>query len=315
MPALHQLNCSFNERNVAFGGCFLDWKLIKGMFLYDNPRTFKPAEIAEMQTTLEADAQTDIKSARMYPIHNFTTPTDNSEAPVIQTFGDGSKAVVRDGVIDWTFAFTKGGYELLKALRTHNVGAPNALFYDKNNRILGYNNNGQFSTIPLQFFYASPWKMSTGSAVSVYEVRVVFDANFANEDSDYVAAGFPLTQITGLQDIHFVVNSWNQNTGLFNVTIETEIGGTNLFDAYESELQIAGIYTASNAQTGGVITVSSSTPVVTTKTFNVQLLHSDPDFPALGGSLLFSMEAPSALKAAGMIGFEAEILELDVVSS
>lgn len=314
MAKVHQLDCSVNERNTGFGGCFLDWKIIKGMFLYDNPRSFTTAEIADLQGTLNADAINDIKADRMYPIGNFTTPTDSSEDVVVQTFGDGSKAIVRDGILDWTFQFTKGGYELLKSLRTHNNGAPYALFYDKNNNILGTTDEfGNFSAIPLQFFYAKPWKMSTGAAVSMYEVRVAFDANYANEDSDYVTAGFNLAQIKGLQDIHLVVNSWIPSTGALRAVFETEIGGTNLYDQYETDI-VAAILEAINAETGGVITVTSVTPNASDKTFTVQLNHSDSDYPT-SGNILLSFVVPSALADAGLVGFDGETLSLEVTGS
>src|ERR1700733_1565552 len=138
MPTLHQLNCDTTRRNTGFGGCPVDWKLIAGCFLFDAPKVFSAPEIAALQQTLQNLASSDTKSTRMYPVHNFVNPTDNTEATVYQTFSDGSKAKVRDGVYDWTFQITQGGFCLLQALKTHNSnGGTYALFYDKEFKILG----------------------------------------------------------------------------------------------------------------------------------------------------------------------------------
>src|SRR5579859_3772271 len=120
MANLHQLNCAIGRKNTGYGGCPVDIKLIAGAFIFDNPKVFSAAELANLQLTLQNLAWSDTKANRAYPIAQFVNPTDNTEAPVVQTFADGSKAVVRDGVFDWTFQFTAGGFCLLQALRTHN---------------------------------------------------------------------------------------------------------------------------------------------------------------------------------------------------
>lgn len=314
MAKIHQLNCDTNRRNTGYGGCPVDWQLIKGAFLFESPKTFTEAELADLRTTLDNLAKSDTKSLRCYPINNFVNPTDNTEQPVIQTFADGSKAVVRDGVYDWSFQFTQGGFCLLQALRTHNSnGGVYALFYDNNKKILGYNNNGSLAAIPLQFFYADPWKMNTGQAVAVYMARFVFSTNYVNEDAEYTQADFILSDVVGLQDIKLVINTFSSSLGAANVSVITECGGSNLYDAYSADL-VAALWLATNKDTGGVVTVTSVTPVASSKTFNVQFNHSDPDYPT-SGTIDLTLAAPSVLDVAGIVGYEAEIAQLPVPNS
>lgn len=314
MASLHQLNCDTSRKNTGFGGCPVDWKLISGCLLFDSPVSFSEAQLADLQNTLQTLAFQDSKTGRCYPVHNFLNPADATDDPTIQTFTDGSKAKVRDGVYDWTFQITAGAFCLLQALRTHNSnGGTYALFYDKDKKILGYNNNGELAAIPLMIFDAMPWKMNTGSEVAKYMLHFVFATNYANEDSDYTQANFPLTNILGLQDIKLLLNAWNHATGVASVSVITECGGSNLYDAYSAQL-VAALWSAQNAATGGTITVSSVTPIPGSKTFNVALLTADPDFPT-NNAINLTLAAPSVLTAAGIRGYEAETASLTVISS
>lgn len=315
MASIHQLNCAANRKNTGYGaGCPMDWKIIAGAFIWDQPKIFSAVELANLQTTLQNLAWSDTAATRCYPIGSFLDPQDNTEDPAIQTFTDGSKAKVRDGVYDWTFAFTAGGFPLLQALQTHNGnGSVYVIFYDKNNNILCYNNGGNAAAIPLQIFDAKPWKMNTGQATAVYAVHFVFGKQYANENADYFNAGFDLSQIVGLQDIRTIVNGFNQTTGLANLTFLTENGGSNLYDLYSADFTTS-IFQAINGDTGGSVAITSITPIVANKSFNLQLNHSDPNWPA-DGNVVVSFKAPSVLAANGLTGFAGETIFLATTSS
>jgi len=315
MAAVHELNCASSRKNVGYGaGCPLDWKIIAGAFIWDQPKTFSAAELANLQVTLQNLAWSDTAASRMYPISKFLNPQDNSQEPVIQTFSDGSEAKVRDGIMDWKFDFTAGGFPLLQALRTHNGNSSvYALFYDKNNNILGYNNGGNLAAIPLQIFDAEVWKMNTGQATAVYRVHFVFDPYYGTDNAEYTNAGFDLSQIVGLQDIKPVVQGFNQTTGLANLKFLTENGGSNLYDVYSADF-VTAIFAATNASTGGDITITSVTPRLGDKSFNIQLNHADADWPS-DGNVILSFKAPSVLAANGLTGFAGESVYLEVTSS
>lgn len=314
MAALHELNCDTSRKNTGYGGCPVDWKLISGALIYDSPVTLDAAGLADLQNTLQTQAFQDSKTGRCYPVHNFLNPVDNTQDPTFETFADGTMAFVRDGVYDWTFQITAGGFCLLQGLRTHNGnGTVYAFFYDKEKKILGYNLNGEFAAIPIMVFQALPWKMNTGSNTAKYLLRFVFATNYANEDADYVKADFPLTNVKGLQDIKLKVNGFNHASGLVNVSVITECGGSNLYDRYNAQL-VSALWIATNTATGNSIAITSVAPQAGPKTFNVTLNTADPDYP-VNSAINLALAAPSVLSAANVPGYESEVATLTVVSS
>jgi hypothetical protein len=315
MPKLHELSCAATRKNTGYGaGCPVDWKLIAGAFIFDTPVSFMESDLANLQTVLQNLAWQDSKTNRCYPIHKFLNPTDNTESPVIQQFSDGSKAKVRDGVYDWTFQFTAGAFCLLQAIRSHSGnGTAYVLFYDKEKKILGYNNNGDLSAIPMQILDAAPWKMNTGQATAAYEVHFVFSANYVNEDAEYTQADFNPENVVGLQDIKLKINGFNHTTGMANVSVITECGGANLYTLYSAAL-VAALWKATNSATGSDITVTSVTPLSSNQTFNVLLNQADPDYPT-SNAINLQLAAPSALNSGGIPGYESEIASLTVISS
>lgn len=315
MALIHQLNCATTRKNVGFGaGCPMDWKLIAGAFIWDQPKVFSAPELANLQTILQNLAWSDTAALRAYPIGGFKNPQDNTEKPVIQTFNDGSKAKVRDGVYDWTFQFTQGGFPLLQALQTHNANSSvYAIFYDKNNNILCTNNAGNAAAILMQIFDAEPWMMNDGQKTAAYNVHFVFDKASVNENAEYFAAGFDPSQIVGLQDIKIIVNGFNQSTGMANVTFLTENGGSNLFSEYSADFTTS-VLGATNGDTGATVAITTITPLASNQTFNVQLNHADPNWPS-DGNVILSFKAPSVLSANGLVGFAGESAALETTSS
>lgn len=314
MAVIHQINCTTGRKNVGFGSCVFDIGAIAGCFLFDSPTVLNRSQMADLQNTLQTMSYQDIKATRCYPIHNFLNPQDNTEDITIETFSDGTKAFVRDGTYDWTFQITAGAFCLLQALRTHNGNSSTyAIFYDKKKQIIGYNNSGEFAAIPIMVFNAAGWKMNTGSNVTKYLIRFIFATNYVNEDAEYSQADFPLTNIQGLQDIKLQVNGWNHTTGVAGVTVMTECGGANLYDTYNAQLVLA-LWKASNAGTGSDIAITGVTPIPGSKTFNVALNTSDPDYPS-SNAINLTLAAPSALSSGGIPGYEAEVASLTVVSS
>jgi hypothetical protein len=321
MALIHELNCASTRKNTGFGaGCPLDWKLFAGAIIWDGPVTFEASWLANFAVWLQANAWQNLPGGviggapRGYPIGNFLNPEDATEKPTIQTFSDGSKAKVRDGTYDWTFDFTAGGFPLLQALQTHDGNSTEyAIFYDKNNNVLGWNNNGKFAAIPLQIFDALPWMMNDGSKTAKYSVHFVFAKQYANDFAEYFNAGFNMGQVVGLQDIRIVVNGWNQATGLANVTFLTENGGTNLYSLYSAEFNTTTLG-ATNGDTGAVLPITSVTPIVSNQTFNIQFPTGNANYPS-DGNIVLAFALPSVLAANGLVGFAGESAILDVTSS
>lgn len=312
MANLNELLCAENTRNVGFGSCVLDIKTIEGILLYDANRTFTAEELVDLQATLQADAFADNTDQRMYPLGNFVSVADNSEDVSITTFDYGSKVINREGNYDWTFRFTRGATCVLNGARTHN-GDRYALFYDKDKVIYGRDVDGQLTTIPV-LFYAQPAKIATGADTTQYLLRVIFKPNYLNEDSAFAKVDFDISAIEGLQDIKLVVNSFNDATGVADVSVQQLCGALDLYSLYSADL-IAALWKATNASTGAVITITSVTPVAGTSSFTVTLSTADPDYPGDGGIINLTLVAPSVLNAAGIEGYEATTTKITIASS
>lgn len=304
-----QLDCTTKKRNVGYGSCFLKWDLIMGAFIFDNPRTFTDAELAVLLETLEAAATDDIKENRMFPIHNFVAPTDSSEKVITEKFDYGAETIVRDGNVNWSFQFVEGGACLNNAMRTHN-GPAWVLFYDKKNKLMGWNKSTGFSTIPLQYVYFAPFTLATGSKSAGYNAMFSLLPKYINEEVDFIIADFDLAEITGLQDIDIIMNSWNQDTGVANVTLQIACGASNIFDLFPTQVVVASF--SAFDQDGNTVAITSVVRVAGSKTYNITLNPAqlpDDGFVTLEGI------AVSGLVAQNIIGYEINSLDLEVVGS
>lgn len=313
MAELNKIDCVTSYKNVGFGTCVFDPKLIAGALLFPEKKTFTAEEIADLQTTLQDMAKADSKSERLFPLHKFVAVTDNTEDVVIQTFDYGAKQIVRDGDYDVSFQYLDGALCLHTALRTFNGPTP-FLLYDKKNNIIGTTVDGQLSTIPPHFFYAMPWKVATGSTASAYMVRFSFLPEYINENLGFVAAGFDLKEIEGLKDVEVKVNSYNEGTGVANVTLQTLCNKVNLANNLATELADDALWKAYDKETGEEITVTS-VAAAAGKTFDVTLDTEDANYPAAGGTILLNLSVVSDLDEAGVTGYEGVEAEIDLASS
>jgi hypothetical protein len=307
-----QLNCSKNTKNTGYGSCPLDWGLFLGAFIFDSPRVFTDAELADLATTLNDAATDDVKDNRMYPIHGFVAPTDNSEKVVTEKFDYGAEAIVRDGNINWSFQFVDGGACVNNAGRTHN-GQSYVLFYDRfkgQNRLIGTYNAAGLATIPLQYVYFAPFTLRTGSKTTGYNVMFSFLPQYINEEVDFIQADFDLSEIKGLKDVDVIVNSFNQNTGVVNFTLQTDCGANNVYDLFNADITAASFVAYDDD--GNAIAIDTLVGVAGNKTFNATLhAASFPD----SGNITFGGAAVSVLAGHDIEGYEFGTVELEVVGS
>ena len=310
---LNQIDCITGYKNVGFGTCVFDPKLIKGVLLFPEKRTFTNEELASLETTLRNLAKADSKSARMYPLHNFVAVADSTEDVVIETTDYGAKSVTRDGDYDVTFKYFDGALCLSTALATFNGPTP-FLMYDKNGVIIGSKSNGKLSTIAPHFFHALPWRFATGANAANYQVRLSFTPEQINQYIGYVKAGFDITDIEGLKDVEIEVNSYNEGTGVANVTLQTLCNKTNLANNLATELADEALYVATNKETGEEIAITTVTAGAG-KTFNVTINTGDANYPAAGGVIVLNLAAVSVLEAAGIEGYEGVEVEIELAAS
>jgi len=307
MADLNQLICANDVANTGFGSCYLDMKQIVGGFIVPNGYKLTAAELDDLIVTLTADAKVTPKLNRIFSVGNFLAITDNTEDITIQNFGYGGKKVVREGDYDWMFQFTDGGLCLQQALRSFNSnGNWSVLFYDEDFRLFGTSGAeaGAMYGIPTKMLWTNPWKPTDGSNTTGYMLRFVFEPRYINENLAYYQATSEVADVAGLQDIILTNNSWNEGTGVANVSVFSRCG-TNLYEVFPTELALVAVWAAANASTGAAITISSVAGVAATKTFNVTISTADPDFPAGTQGVTLDLVNIAGLEAENIDGYES----------
>ena len=164
---INTLDCATGAKNVGFGSCVLDPKKIVGAIEVPFGDFLSAANLASqsaLQTALLAKMTLDSPLQRWYPIHNLEGLEDSSGELTTQTLGYGGAYPVREDYYKWKFQFVSGGLCLLKNLRTHNGIGKYYYFIDETGLIFGRRSGtGLTSTllpIPMQFFYAQPFKIN-----------------------------------------------------------------------------------------------------------------------------------------------------------
>lgn len=311
MSILNQAICAINLRNTGTSTCVFDPKLIAGAIELPVDRVLTQAEMDALQATLAAGILAPLKKNRFYPINDFRTPTDGSEDTVVQTMGDGSKVVVRDGNYNWTFQYIEGGLCRSNALRSHNFRKSSWLFYDANNVLIGWRKldaggvNYGLAGVPVMF-HAKPWKMATGSEIAGYMVMFDFKPEYINDYFGAVKATFPLSSLQGLQNL-VLQSVAAPASGVYKIRVSTSCDLENQYDTFGALLASGALWTAVNEATQNAITVSSVASDANIKGYTVTLLNTDPDYTAAtaAGLITFSLVDPTALDTADISGFES----------
>lgn len=308
------VDCTTNRKNTGFGNCFADPKLILGFFEVSSSFKLDADDLASVTTALaalRAASADDNKGTRIFPVHRLKNPTNNSDDKTIQTYSDGSESVVREGLNKWSFQFTNGGLCLNKSLRTHNQNGGYFIFYDSDFTLFGWEKvAGEIWGIPLNYLWTDPWKANDGSNATIYMISFAFAPRYVNEGVAYARLDSTIEGIEGLQDVTLTEVSFNDDTGIAQISALLECGAVNMAELYETELAAVGMWTAENASTGSAITISAVSVVGgTDKRFQLTFSTADPDYPD-DGTILVSFAAPSVLDAAGVEGYESNELEL-----
>lgn len=300
MATLNTFPCSEAFGNTGISKCSLVPALIVGMLIVPNDFVITAANAATLQDYLSTAAKDPVKSKRLFPVHNFTAFTDNSEDPVVETTGYGDPIPVRDGNYSWTFRFITGGICLLKALQKFNGQSVSVLFYDNNGLLFGANTSKGLAGVPLKSFFAQKWTPTDGSNVAGFNVNVVFDPKYINQNFGFIKDDeTDYTQVVGLQDINIVAVG-PQTPLLLAVSTVAGCVGDNLFDLFKDELSAGALWSVINKATGEDVVIDSVAKNEGNKTFTITLTAG----VAAGSQLIVNLKPVDELEAADIIGFE-----------
>ena len=312
----NRVDCGTKKRNTGFGDCVLNLLLIKGGFYVPGTFLIPKDVLASPAATiafLRAAANSDSKSQRIYPIHNFVNPTDNSDDLTKQTFSDGSESIVREGLIKWGFQIVRGGKSLHTALRTHNENGGYFIFYDATFTLFGLGIDREISGLPLNYKWMKPFKQNDGSKATEYMLEIAMNAEDVNDNLGFAKLTRNIEDVKGLRDVEIVVNEFDHDGGKANVSLLTLDSGYNLFDLYKTNFSVKTLWEATNSETGGDIAITSVDPAPG-KTFDIQFNAQDSDYP-VAADILLDLVPVSVLTEAGVEGFEGIEVILPVSGS
>lgn len=308
MAEVNSLECLIGAGNTGIGTCTLDFRNIIGAFLTPKGYELTKTQVAALQASLIAAAQADAAGDRIYPIMNFVANTDASESLTVQSTNYGFKFPVREGVNDWSFQYVQGGLCLHKELRKSNGANHDFLFVDADMKIMGTTGSadGYIKAIPNVYFWAHPWKANDGTKVSEYLLQFVFPPRYINEFVSFVKADFDIpSTVLGLKTVKLTNPSANATPGSYNVKANEGCVGDSLFDLYDDELAVVGMWTAKDKVTGNPITITGVTKNTSFGGWVIAVNTADPDYVGSGGGIEFNLAAPSVLADGGVEGYES----------
>jgi len=308
MATLNAATCATNLRNTGTGTCTIDPGLIGGAIKIPDTLIMTQANLDVLETFIRTGLFATLKDDRFFPINDFHTPTDSSEATVWQTFGNGSKKTVRNGRNNWMFQYSEGALCRSNSLQSFNfLGTTTWLFWDVNNLLIGRrvkDSTGAWGLagVPLTF-HADPWKMATGAEVTKYTVTFDFDPKYINSQLGFVKADFELSDLQGLQNI-VIEPQTTLAAGAVKVRLYSGCNKTNLYDKYKAEILAGSIFVLTNTTTGNAIPVTGVADDPNIKGFTISPTVADADYPAIGASLTLDLISPTALKTALITPYE-----------
>lgn len=312
-------DCTTTRKNTGFGDCFADPKLIIGAFLVSSSFKLAGADLASIEAAiaaLRAAAANDTKGSRIFPIHRLKNPANSGGEKTTQEFSDGSVAVVREGILNWTFQFTNGGLCLQKALRSHNQNGGYFIFYDAEFTLFGWQKvAGEIWGVPANFIWTDPWMMNDGSNVTAYKINLAFGPRYVNEGVGYARLNSTIEGIEGFEDITLTEIAFDDVTGIAEVSALLDCGAVNMAELYGTELAAPGMWVAENGETGEDVTITAVSVIGgTDKRFQIEFDTADPHYP-VDAVILLNLAAPSVLDAGLVEGYESDAIELEVSSS
>lgn len=323
MEGLNKIFCGADVKNTGICECYFDPKLITGAILVPKGKVFTSDELldANIQETLEAATKT-VKNARIFPFGPFEAITNNTEAPVQQTFGYGTIKVVREGKYLLAFQFINGGLNLSNALRTFNglIGKYAVIFIESQNTLIGTSRkdvNGEWGLagVPLSDLYTSPWAPSDGSNVTNYTIQFTFEPVYINEKIAFKRVSvdeYLLSELHGLEDVHLEILEGGDEGGTeVTVGAYSDCGSVDMFDLYEDEFEELTAWLIKDID-GNPKTISSITANTALKGWDIVIsggTFEDGDTITWAASTVLE-EPPINVE-----GYEADTITLDFGSS
>ncbi|MDR1199591.1 MAG: hypothetical protein LBK94_11395 [Prevotellaceae bacterium] len=299
------MDCTNVGGNTGVGACDLNSQRIDG-FIFVPKNAAIPKDTTDLVDFLVKQINLDSKGQRYFPLFNIDQATNNSEEAQVGTFGYGRTVKQRNGntVMRWDFGFSLCKAKTIIQFDGWNQGI---FLVSSEGYLIGKNSLDKKNLVPIipqQFDVVAADFFDIGTSdlqavgVSVNfgdKLKLIEQAQFLKADS------FDADQLQGLVDVELEIVS--KGTGVVNVSVTTKCGDVNLFDTYQTELELADVWKAIDKVTGSAVTVTGVEPKPLTKSFELSL-------PT--GTYLLSLAAVSVLTQKGIAGYESDSITVTI---
>lgn len=297
MATINKILCAEAFGNTGAASCSLVPVNMVGAFLAPLGEIITQAQANDLTKTLQDAAERSNPLNRIYPIHGFTALADNSEEDVVSTLGYGGRTKIRPGFYDWMYEYVLGGIcthnELIRLSR-RKLGV---YFYDAKNVLYGRNIATGIGSIPLEFFDVPKWSANDGSVEVKFNIQFSFAPKYLNENIGFLQTDIDFTDIKGLQTANLQAKG-AQTTTVLNVEAVTSCGGDNLYNLFDNDLAVGGLWSVRDSVTGNVLLIDSVAANPTTGTWTITLDQ------ARTGAVIVGTTDLQSLISADVTGYE-----------
>lgn len=320
------LECILNAANTGSPNCPVVFSRIGSLILLPKGKVYTAAQIADGATflaALQADAANPNKAQRIYPINGIVSVESVGAEATEETSGYGDTRVLLDTKVALNFTLWEGGACLNKNLMkfSKQAGAYTVMFVDQDGTVAGTQvtsgvNAGGITGYDLNKLYVAPRSVVTGDAGEAQVIQIGLANGYAQWGINWamIKTNNASTDLKGLNDIQ-LTNITASITpalpvGSYAIRVTSGCGTQNLVDLYGDVLDTLTqgvIWNSVNATDGGIIPITSITPVtdLNGSQYLIFAFTIANENWVLGENVLLSMVAVDDLNTAGIIGFEA----------
>lgn len=268
-------NCSVVWGNTGITPCPYHPKEIEGFMLVPKGTVWTTTQVAALQTTINSGIAADLPTSRYYPITRFESIEDKGTDAVETETSYGVAKFVRNGKYRWRGMYSNGALDMHSELSKFNglQDTFDVFIILKGNVFLGTaSGDTSVKGYSLDTLYAPNIKVNTGGEDTMYAFEIGLEDE-AQLNKYFRAITVPDTipivdTFRGLKPTRIeVVTHISAASDLVSVRVWS--GSTNLYDAYNGDIDVTTIWSLVNHTVGTTTAATVATAVPASKSFNL----------------------------------------------
>lgn len=264
---------SVNAGNYKADTGAFDPGKIRGLFLHrKNVDFLTTAQLATIQTTLQAALENNTYSDRFFFVPGLTMPENNGEAVAYET---REQKKVKSDKGTWDYLFTIDGtyadHIMLKTLFAGKSRLYNIVFVDENNVMFHVDTSTGIKGFDLHALEVLPYTMPVSGSAVKYMIRIALKDIDQYDNHSHTEMGFnPFSTLTGVEPV-VLASAGSSGNGVHEFTLRSADRQINYVNEYNAsgELKQAGAWLV-NKKSGGAAVAVTAVGVVTSGTEDIQ---------------------------------------------